>query len=454
MNDALPRDPTLPHLATALDGEAMARVFEGLLARPVEGCRIDRVKYRPRRNASVSYFIALRDAEGRAFEQAVATRWCQGGEAARRHTQALQRQLHPSAAGPSWSHQPKLDLCAAWAPNDAKLDALAELLDAERLCTRWLPEVMAAAVGSSARWPLHNTTLVQIVQIVRWVPEHRVCARVEVPLDDGSVIVLYAKADTEHPVAATHAALQALRANPRLSTPRPIVCQAAAGLYWQEAVQGRPLAALGCAFGLPQAAEVGEVMAALHTTPLSGARRITVEGMRQQRHEAARMLAVVEPSWQPTLGRLTAALDRGDAAMRALTPCTLHGDLHRGNLLATTTGLAMIDFDSVQRGPAVLELGSWIADSIYLALLEGQAPEASTPQWRELLRAYTAAGGAPADEAHLAWATAHQLLCQRAYRCVANLKPGRFALVPGLLRHAESIAQARAADAAPLPHAA
>jgi aminoglycoside phosphotransferase (APT) family kinase protein len=446
MNPTLPDDPALPHLATALDGDAMARVFEGLLARPVEGCRVDRVKYRPRRNASVSYVVALRDSEGRVFEQAVATRWCQGGESARRHAQALLRASHPSAAGPSWSHQVDLDLVAAWAPNDPKLGALAELLDAERLRSRWLPEV-AAALGR-ARVLSHTTTLVQ------WVPEHRACARVDLRLDDSRALALYAKADTESPVAATHAVLQALHANPHLRTPRPIACQPAAGLYWQEAINGQPLAALGPEFGLPHAAQVGELMAALHATPVPAAREITADGLRHERHEAARMLAIALPSWQPTLGRLTAALDHGDVAMRALAPCTLHGDLHRGNLLATTTGLALIDLDSVRRGPAVLELGSWIADSIYLAMLDGQAPETTAAQWRELLRAYACAGGTPADEALLAWATAQQLLCQRAYRCVANLKPGRFALVPALLRHAEGIAQARSVDAAPLPQAA
>jgi aminoglycoside phosphotransferase (APT) family kinase protein len=446
MNPTLPDDPALPHLATALDGDAMARVFESMLARPVEGCRVDRVKYRPRRNASVSYVIALRDGEGRAFEQAVATRWCQGGESARRHAQALQRASHPSAAGPSWSHRPDLDLLAAWAPNDPKLSALAELLDAERLRTRWLPEVAAVLGRASVR--SHTTTLVQ------WVPEHRACARVDLQLDDGRALALYAKADTEAPVAATHAVLQALHANPRLRTPRPIACQPAAGLYWQEAIDGQPLAALGRQFGLRHAAQVGELMAALHATPVPAASEITAEGLRRERHEAARMLAIALPSWQPTLGRVTAALDHGDAAMRALAPCTLHGDLHRGNLLATASGLALIDLDSVRRGPAVLELGSWIADSIYLALLDGHAPQTMAPQWRELLRAYAGAGGTPADDALLAWATAQQLLCQRAYRCVANLKPCRFALVPALLHQAAAIAQARSVDAAPLPQAA
>jgi hypothetical protein len=45
-------------------------------------------------------------------------------------------------------------------------------------------------------------------------------------------------------------------------------------------------------------------------------------------------------------------------------------------------------------------------------------------------------------------------LCQRAYRCVANLKPGRFALVPALLRQAEAIARERTPGAAAWKQAA
>jgi hypothetical protein len=52
------------------------------------------------------------------------------------------------------------------------------------------------------------------------------------------------------------------------------------------------------------------------------------------------------------------------------------------------------------------------------------------------------------DASLLAWSTAYNLLCQRAYRCVANLKPGRFEAVPALLALADSIASAGTVDAA------
>jgi hypothetical protein len=65
--------------------------------------------------------------------------------------------------------------------------------------------------------------------------------------------------------------------------------------------------------------------------------------------------------------------------------------------------------------------------------------------------AHASASGRAADDALLAWSTAHDLLCKRAYRCVANLKPGRFEIVPQLLNWADAIAAAGDVNAALKP---
>ena len=79
---ALPRDAALPQLARALDATAMADVFAGLLPHlHVAGCAVERVKYRPGRNASILYRLQLVDRPGqRDFEQRVATRLCTAGQ--------------------------------------------------------------------------------------------------------------------------------------------------------------------------------------------------------------------------------------------------------------------------------------------------------------------------------------------------------------------------------------
>ena len=60
-----------------------------------------------------------------------------------------------------------------------------------------------------------------------------------------------------------------------------------------------------------------------------------------------------------------------------------------------------------------------------------------------LLAAYAGCARQPADPRLVAWATARALLCDRAYRGVANLKPGRLERVPALIRLATLIAERR-----------
>ena len=64
MSARLPHDPALPQLARSLDPQAMALVFaRALSGMQVRSCEVDRIKYRPGRNCSVSYVLRLHDPE-------------------------------------------------------------------------------------------------------------------------------------------------------------------------------------------------------------------------------------------------------------------------------------------------------------------------------------------------------------------------------------------------------
>lgn len=441
MNNPWPLDPALPHLARAVDTPSMMRVFSGLLNRDVVACQIDRVKYRPRQNATVSYALTLLDRRGVRVVQPVATRWCQAGDASRRLARAAQRPAVATQAGPAWSLDAGLDVFVAWAPNDLKLPALATLFDGERLRQNGLSDAVEAIFPTPAQPYWHQTTLVQ------WAPEHRVCAKVEVTLDDGQRAALFAKADSENVVETTFAVHQALHANSAFLTAVPVTCLGGSGLYWQTALQGQSLAELDRDLSSDEASQVGALMAAFHATEVPSTRTVTLEGMRHQRHEAAQRLRLIDPTWWPTLSALVSELDQQEGCIDDHAMATLHGDLHRGNLMNTAQGLAVIDLDSVRRGPAVMELGSWLADSFYMAHLAQKDPATSLAHGDALLRNYTACGGARTSDKALAWATAHQLLCQRAHRCAVNLKPGRYPLVPRLIQHALAVARCGSAKA-------
>ena len=470
MSTTLPHDPALPQLSLALDGTAMAQVFGAALSgMHVQSCAVDRVKYRPGRNCSVSYVLALHDERrGCAVEQRVAARFCSGGDAARRHRKALGGATLASAAGPALTHLPALDMLAHWWPNDAKLDAPAWLHDDARLRSHSpnaVDAVVAALTGGCGSWVAHRVSLVQ------YVPEGRVCARVELQLRSApgapvTTHTLYAKADTARSGAATQALLLALQNSPaqaggRLRTPQPLLWHAAAGLHWQLAMPGRALLDVDPRVGPATSARVGAQLAALHATKLPLARTLPIASWREAPRRVAELLGRVEPGWAPLLtrlvGRLEAgALERMDALAREPV-VTLHGDLHPRNIVLDGPALAFIDLDDACHGPAVIELGAWVGDALYRALLGGKVWQAGSsqialsqaaPSWRAFIAAYEASSGRAVDESLLAWSTAHHLLCQRAYRCVANLKPGRFEAVPQLLALAESIASAGTVDAA------
>ena len=178
MSALLPHDPALPQLAQSLDPQAMAKVFaRALSGMQVRSCEVDRIKYRPGRNCSVSYVLRLHDPQrGRDVEQRVAARFCSAGDSARRHLKSIASATQASAAGPALLHLPALDMLAHWWPNDAKLDAPALLHDDERMRVHCVDKVIAALTGGRGRWVGHRTSIVQ------QVPELRVCARVELRL--------------------------------------------------------------------------------------------------------------------------------------------------------------------------------------------------------------------------------------------------------------------------------
>jgi Phosphotransferase enzyme family len=467
MKPCLPQDAALPHLARALDGVAMAPVFAAALHGPqLLSCAVDRVKYRPTRSCSVSYTLRLSDPLRGEFDQRVSARFCSGGAAAQRQAQAADCVWVASPAGPAWQHAPDLDMFAYWLPNDAKLSATQLLCDDTELRARALPDVVRALVGDTARLLSHRCELVQLV------PELRACARVTLqvqhrPGGDSFTHTLFAKADRERDGAQTHAAMLALHRSAAQSTgpvrtPRPLLWQPSTGLHWQLALPGMTLDAQLDAQAQPGlsadlAATVGQQLAALHGTPLSGlVPDVTVAGLQASIDKACDVLGLLDTAWRAPLRRvqaaLTAQLHQRAHALLGQPAATLHGDLHPGNILVHAKRLSFIDLDDLRSGPAAFELGAWVAYTLSRAVLHGTPMQQAAPACRAFLAAYAQARGHTLDPAvdatWLAWSTAHHLLCRRACGGLATLKPGRYAAVPRLLALADAISQARHIDAA------
>jgi len=195
-------------------------------------------------------------------------------------------------------------------------------------------------------------------------------------------------------------------------------------------------------------ARVGAMLAALHVTPVPAARSCGFDALRDRIGSVAQTLAVVRGAIPGPLDVLATRLEAGLSHLRGLPNRTLHGDLHPRNLLVHERRLGLIDLDSVHQGPALLELGDWVADALYRALLAGTPTAAVLPACRAFVVAYAQTSGWHPAEPALAWSVAHSLVTQRAWRCVVNLKPGRYALVPALLALADALLQGGSLDAA------
>jgi hypothetical protein len=452
MSPSLPQDAAMPQLPLALDGAAMAEVFADVL-RPhgmrVEACNVERVKYRPGRNATLAYRLTLRDPQQRTIAQHVAARLC-GGEGAQRAVRASAATLAASPAGPALRWLPALDMLTWWWPNDAKLRAPRLLACERRLRDEALPALLPLmGVPSGAEVDID-------LDIVQYVPEHRLCARVDLQWRDDSGATqqqrVYAKTSREPDGATAHGLLAQLQASAawregRLHTPRALLWHAPTELYWQEGLPGQPLHDMGATV-TACASALGAQIAALHATPLQTPRTATLDDMR------ARLAQVVE-RLTPVLGddplhRAAQAINGGWHALDGWPLATLHGDLHMRNILVTERNgphVSLIDLDGLHRGPALLELGAWVADAMYHALLDGARAERDKAAWCALINGYSNVGGTRPDPRALRWATAWSLLTQRAWRCVINLKPGRFALAPRLVALATELVGVREIEA-------
>jgi hypothetical protein len=454
MSRCLPIDPLLPHLATALDADAVQRILGCHVRGRLSGCTVERVKYRPRHNLAVAYRLHGHDAAGQRFEQWVSARWCQGGDAGRRHAKALAAPgaRHASPAGPSLSLDAAWDMVAHWWPNDAKLAAAALLADTVQLQQRWLPPVGQALLGDATPLRGHALSLVQVV------PAHRVTARVALQFADGREGVVYAKADAQQRGPRVQAVMQALWDSPArrqgaLVVPRPLLWQGDSGLHWQAALAGQPMPASATGLQPAQAARAGALLAALHQTPVPGGPTVEARSLLPHAARVADGLAQAHPACARRARQLAQSLMRCAPPLDTEPLATLHGDLHPGNLLWTDEGRpGLIDLDSVHHGPALLDQGAWVADALYRALLDDADPARSLPASRAFLDAHARASRWPVDEAVLAWAAAYQLLCLWAWRSLVNLKPGRFERIGRLLELALQVLQAGRLDAAAHSH--
>ncbi len=439
-----------PALSIALDGQAMRVRLGELLQDPaarIDDCEIERIKLRPPDRCSVLYRLTIRDARCEALiEQRVSARLWRSGEATRRAAQVEPARCVASAAGPAVCLLPSLGMLTWWWPNDPRLSAPCVFEDAARMQREILPQVIEHLQEGAGRLTSSRAVLMQ------YVPEQRLTMRVDLgwrAADGGAHETrVFAKAMPGPHAGHAHAILKALQESDawkagRLRTPVAILLQEAHGLSWQGGLRGSTLGSDPSGLTAQRAVSLGRQLAALHAMKLPESVKLPAFDpiAASERLDAALcVLGIASPGNRDRIERLEKALRSGLDRVAREPTSTLHGDLHAHNVLVDGERVGLIDLDTVCSGPAVIELGGWVADAIGTAVLAAGDPMRARATSMGVLAACRAAGGETRSDALLNWSIAWNLVVKRAWRAVVNLRPGRLESMPRLLEIAERIA--------------
>lgn len=369
---------------------------------PGSPCRLVGLLAHPGQWIEASY-----EFQGRASSvPAVLTvRYCREGKSARAFAEAVATAADPTAI----VHVSAFEAVAWRFPEDSHLRSLSRL-DGPAWRAR-LSQPGSASAGEAERW---STTVLSYRRGAR-------CAlRVDPPDADGVVVKVHAGA------ADAHATLGAVfdRASARLGMPRPLGVDPEQGVRWETFVPGQSFIAQ---------MRTGPVGAAVHAVAgaLGRLHGIEVQGLpvqdapstltRLERVALTRVaragLSVADRHCQLVADRLARRLPTPPSS-----PATLHGDLHVGNVLFTTSGAALVDLDSLACGDPTIDLAMFASRLLLLAALRGSAATDVIQAACDMPTAYREHHG-PVDEEAFAWFMAALLVARQIKTCINHAAP-------------------------------
>ena len=333
------------------------------------------------------------------------------------------------------THLPELDLVVWRFPEDPRLAALPDLVT-----PRWgagtLPPAVREVLGLTAADGPRAT-------VVRYQPEASVTLRLETARPGApSVFAKHLADGTVADVAARHQLLWSRSGQSRdLRIAEPLAADPVRRVLWTRGVEGRPLAESVHPDRLPAATEqLGPLLAALHGSSVATTSGIGVDDLLVEAHKKANKLVRAHPPISPLVTGLveTATRRRRDVVRERV--CTLHGDFHLDQLVASAEGPVLVDLDSMVHEPPEVDLAEFLVDLALRGL-----PAATTQEVaRALLSSYATATGGAIDAALLAICADAEFV-NRCYRHLRHHSPGWQAdLESELARHADLASLLRA----------
>jgi Ser/Thr protein kinase RdoA (MazF antagonist) len=186
---------------------------------------------------------------------------------------------------------------------------------------------------------------------------------------------------------------------------------------------------------------LGACMAVVHATPPPPGIELRRFTRLDPPHlpRAAEVIATARPDAAASVDRLARGLlDVVPPMGRTGPPVLLHGDCHPGNLLSTTTRVALIDLDQAGMGPAAADIASLVARLRQGELTGEFGPGAADVLADAFLSGYAALRALP-DPRVLAWHVASALLVERALRAVNRMNLRALDRLPELLNQAADV---------------
>lgn len=301
-------------------------------------------------------------------------------------------------------------------PNDARLRRL-----------RWyttprkLKRTLQPLVGPGNRISGSRSS----VEVLRYKPERRVVARVELATGQPSrqLLVRYTTRREARSLAETARHLL----GHGVTTPAPVAQLDGDRVTIDEFVQGVQLRE-AVRDNQSNPAALAEAIHAFHTTPppANTPARLAGDAARSAFHGLAALRA-----WHPDLDRLAqrtiSLLQRH--RLNQVGPVLLHGDLHAKNVLLHQGTFSFIDLERVAMGPAGVDLGYLNAHAIAQGIRQpGWSPNADR-HTDSVIEHYRCIAGPLPD---LAWHTALGLT-EQALLVTRHLEPGWEHTAPELL---------------------
>ncbi len=361
----IPEDPVLLHLVEALDPAAMLALFRRELTRPcgfgIEGCTVDRIRYRRGARAVVQYTVRLAGPSGGEQREQWITTLLYPQERARQVWGKLQRTV-PPIAGPGGVLPPVAfasdsGLILQVFPVDWRLPSLPRLMNPERFASRFLPP-RDALPGAWTVQPVRYRAGLGCA--LRWC------------LDAGSNgrHTWYVKAYRDHQGARTHEALLALGSvggRDGFTVPEPVAYLTECRALVQEEVTGPSLSDILLAKDdvAPVMKRLAEALATFHREAPTPERRRAASDELDEVKRAAALVSWVRPPLTDAVQRLISDIADG---LDDAEPTATHGDLKPDHIVQSGDGLALLDLDWFSSSDPVVDAGSMVARLTGMAL--------------------------------------------------------------------------------------